>query len=117
MLKEKATRVILLYRVNRYSPPLEPPPEMLNRLDVSLNGVMRVPAVVQIAHKSFENYGEMAGCHPATRKRPFEVTRDHDNRRKGSAFSTDCHPSSYSFPSQIKAKSDPQTAELDLDSA
>jgi hypothetical protein len=105
MLKEKAMRVFTLDCVNRYVPSLKPPTEMLNRLNVSLNGVMRVAAIVQIAHESFENNGEMALRHPATRKCPFEVVCDHGNRRKSNAFSTICHSSSYSFLSQIKAKS------------
>lgn len=105
MLKEKAARVFFLDVVNRYLSTLKPPPEMLNRLNVSLNGVMRVAAAVQIADEGFENYGEMALGHPSTRECSFEVICDHGNRRKGNAFSTICHPSSYSFFSQIEEKS------------
>ena len=82
MLREKATRVILLDRMHRYSPQLEPPAKMFDRLNVSMNRITRVPAVVQITHESVENYGEMAGCHPATRKRSLEVTFDHGNRSR-----------------------------------
>jgi hypothetical protein len=105
MLKEKAMRVFLLDCANRYLSPLKPPPEMLNRLNISLNGVMRVAAAVQITHKSFENYGEMAPGHPATCECSFEVICDHGNRRKSNAFSTICHSSSHSFFSQIEEKS------------
>jgi hypothetical protein len=107
MLREKAAHVMTLDRMNRYSPSPEPFAKMFNRLNVSMNGITGVPAVVQITHESVENYGEMAGCHPATREGSFEITLDHSNRQKGRAFSTYCHASSYSFTAQIKAKIGP----------
>jgi hypothetical protein len=104
---EKLFRMVSLDRLHRYSPALEPPTEMFNCLNVTVDGVAGVTATVQILHKGAENYGEMPGRHPAASKRPLEVTVDHGTRRKGRALSTDCHTSSYSFPSQIEAKFHP----------
>lgn len=80
MLRKKLACVICLDCLYRDAPSPQPPTKMFDRLNVRLDGVVSVPALMQITYESAENYGEMVAGHPTARKRTLEVTLDHGNR-------------------------------------
>jgi hypothetical protein len=55
MLRKKLVDVIFPDRLDRDAPKVQPPAKMLNGLNVTMDGVARVPTATQVAHEWVKN--------------------------------------------------------------